>query len=225
MGWLQFSWNTLTAAAQNFFRHHAQGCCSVNVEFGLILNSFYEKVDSIQYYRTAYHEGTRLNLLNLLHVFRHRLCTDPRDKIFGLLGLVARDQHYHALRADYTLSTETSYRESFTHLLWSGGSLNLLARPEEEGRTLDLSTWVPDWTAKVKQLETDTYEQFNSSLGIYNTSLSTLPEIRFPDLITTLGVKGLLFDEVTTLAEPYRNYLDSDPESGDAYLTSKLYST
>ncbi|OAL56943.1 hypothetical protein IQ07DRAFT_23029 [Pyrenochaeta sp. DS3sAY3a] len=218
VGWLQFPWNTLAAAAYNFFRHHALECCFVRVEFGVNLESFYQKVDAIQYYRTAYHEGTRLNLVDLLHRFRHRLCTDPRDKIFGLLGLVAGDSPYHALRADYTLSTETSYREAFIHLLRSGGSLDILARPEEVGRTLDLPTWMPDWTAKIDQLEANTSRQVIGCLRIYNTSLSTLPEILFPDLITTLNVKGLLFNEITTLAEPYRNVLEKNPESEDASI-------
>ena len=224
VGWFQIAWSTLVAAAHSFFRHHALKCCSVPSETLGVLQTFYQKVDSIQRVRMDYHQGMQLDLPVLLHEFRNRSSTDPRDKIFALLGLVMRDPKYHALRADYTLSAEEVYKKAFISLLQATGNLNLLVRQLEVGRTLDLPTWIPDWTAKVDQLKADLHDYLRRNLHVYNTSCSTQPDIRWPDITTTLGVKGLLFDEIATLAEP-----DPNPhaitDSYIAYLKTLFNST
>jgi hypothetical protein len=48
------------------------------------------------------------NFTNLLRRFRHYQSTDPRDKIYALLGL---NPEYGRLRSDYDISAEQLYRK------------------------------------------------------------------------------------------------------------------
>ncbi|KAH7082449.1 heterokaryon incompatibility protein-domain-containing protein [Paraphoma chrysanthemicola] len=204
VGWLQFSWTMLAAATRSYIKHQTLCCCTV-YDSTATLNVFYVRVSDIDYCRARYHGHERLNLVLLLHDFRSRSSTDPRDKIFGLLGLVNRDPHYHGIQADYSLSPETAYEQVFLHLFRESGSLNALVRPSETKRTLDLPTWMPDWTARVSESTKDIEVRIISDLRLYNACLSTRMDVRWPGTTKRLVVKGLLFDKVAALLAPHPN--------------------
>ncbi|KAH7070744.1 heterokaryon incompatibility protein-domain-containing protein [Paraphoma chrysanthemicola] len=198
VGWLQFDWTTLAAAAHGFFRHQSLRCCTMYAQTST-LHIFYERVDEIERCRADYHRGGRLNLLSLLNEFRSRSSTDPRDKIFGLLGVVKKDPQYHGMQADYSLSVELAYRQVFLHLFRESKTMNSLVRPSETGRTLDLPTWMPDWTATVEESTKDIEYDLRNTLHLYNACLSTRMDVRWPGTAKTLVVKGLLFDRVAAI--------------------------
>lgn len=202
VGWLQIPWSTLVAAAGNFGEDARLDCCMPPLGTENILSNFQSLVLDIHDYRVRYHQMEHIELLDLLHAFRERLSSDPRDKIFGLLGLIQRDPRYPALHADYSLSTETVYQEIFISFLKDTGNLNLLVRQTEVERTLDLPTWIPDWTAKVSNRTADIHSIVRESLYLYKASRSTHSDIRWSSIAKTLGMKGLLFDEIATLPIP-----------------------
>jgi hypothetical protein len=88
------------------------------------------------------------DLLTLLLVSRHCDSTDPRDKVYSLLGLVG-ERLQSLITIDYSQSIEEvltrtaaaiiTCREDFELLAYA--SLSLGARHTEKG----LPTWVPDW--------------------------------------------------------------------------------
>jgi hypothetical protein len=51
---------------------------------------------------------------NIVGQFCHLSCTNPRDKIFGLMGLVV---HNEAVQVDYTASLDSVFAEAFASLL------------------------------------------------------------------------------------------------------------
>jgi hypothetical protein len=51
------------------------------------------------------HSQKHLPILELLDIYKNHKCTDPRDRVYGLLGL-ARD---NLVKADYTISVEDLY--------------------------------------------------------------------------------------------------------------------
>ncbi len=162
-------------------------------------------VSSINWAREVYHRGMYLRLPHLLHEFRDRLSTNPRDKIFALLGLVTGNPIYRALNADYTQSTEDTYKNVFIQLLRDEDSLNLLVRDTEQDRKLDLPTWMPDWSAQVDQSLRDIHAQVIKTLHIYQASKKTQPQVRWPISGKTLSIKAFQFDEVATIADPAPN--------------------
>ena len=83
------------------------------------------------------------------------LTTDPRDKIYSLLGLV-RDQKdpdphgkvdNNVIRPDYSLSVDAVFRQVTKSLIKHESSLALLSTVEDASLrvTLNLPSWVPDY--------------------------------------------------------------------------------
>jgi hypothetical protein len=95
------------------------------------------------------------DLLTLLLVSRHCDSTDPRDKIYSLLGLVG-ERLQSLITIDYSQSVEEVLtrtaaaiivcQEDFEVLAYA--SLSLGSRHTEKG----LPTWVPDWTEPVDDM-------------------------------------------------------------------------
>ncbi|KAI0142732.1 heterokaryon incompatibility protein-domain-containing protein [Xylariaceae sp. FL1272] len=85
-------------------------------------------------------------LLGILDTARHCQVSDPRDKVFGLLGLVP-DAMRDGLVADYNLSVEQLYVKLAVDLAAKHGYLPVLTRAGINARSLAaLPSWVPDWS-------------------------------------------------------------------------------
>ncbi|WAO89022.1 HET domain-containing protein [Fusarium falciforme] len=89
-------------------------------------------------------------LLELLVQCRFRQASDPRDKVYALLGLIDADADNSAgsfaIEADYRLSTSQVYCHATRQLLLQLGNLNVLGACTPT-TNLELPSWVPDWSA------------------------------------------------------------------------------
>jgi hypothetical protein len=100
-------------------------------------------------------EVGRYRLENLLSTHRVCLATDPRDKIYSLLGILSSDkppftdpQKAQCLVADYQLPVEILYTRVVRLLIESRGDLRML-RQRESNRERSLKylpSWVPDFS-------------------------------------------------------------------------------
>ena len=86
------------------------------------------------------------SLMPLLDRFRTRMATDPRDKVFGLLG-VASDAGHSDLVPDYNKSLVETYAMTAKWLLRRHESLAFLSLVEIKDKP-DLISWVPDFRYK-----------------------------------------------------------------------------
>lgn len=89
------------------------------------------------------------SLLQLLYDNRNAFCTDPRDKVFGILGLMEDNSPYLRL-IDYHLSVQEVYTQTAANLITDSQSLRLLSaagyRYSSSVSKDDLTpSWVPDW--------------------------------------------------------------------------------
>ncbi|KAI8673285.1 Cyclic nucleotide-binding domain-containing protein [Fusarium keratoplasticum] len=93
-------------------------------------------------------------LLGLLVQCRFRQASDPRDKVYALLGLIDagadadadNSAGSFAIEADYRLSTSHVYCHAARKLLLQSGNLNVLGACTPT-TNLELPSWVPDWSA------------------------------------------------------------------------------
>jgi hypothetical protein len=77
--------------------------------------------------------------------------TNPREKIFGLLGLTT-DSKLLALTPSYNASVQEVYTMWTRHLLLNGAPLVLYIAGTGFSRKLgDLPSWVPDWSQYQKE--------------------------------------------------------------------------
>jgi hypothetical protein len=87
-------------------------------------------------------------LLEVLYLCRTKLAADPRDKVFGILGLLPqeiRDQ----FPPNYSLSVKDVYTNVVDFLLTSTGRLDVICEAIHYPLHLSpirLPSWVPDWS-------------------------------------------------------------------------------
>ena len=89
------------------------------------------------------------SLLQLLYDNRNAMASDPRDKVFGVLGLMEDNSPYLSL-IDYELSCEKAYMQVAIGLWTESCSLRLLSAAgyqnrERASERKALPSWVPDW--------------------------------------------------------------------------------
>ncbi|KAJ9642859.1 hypothetical protein H2199_004380 [Coniosporium tulheliwenetii] len=73
--------------------------------------------------------------------------TDPRDKVYGLLGLVAGDYGLD-IQPDYAKTPAAVYQE-FARLALDKGDMEILSDAGDNNHSIvGLPSWAPDWTAR-----------------------------------------------------------------------------
>jgi Heterokaryon incompatibility protein (HET) len=128
----------------------------------------------------------------LLDLSRSKGCADPRDKVYGLLGLTA-PSFSAAVRTDYALPVDAVYKDAFLTHLEATGRLELLKHCVLSRRRISGPSWVPDWST------TDfaapiLSEQF--STGISRAHFKHLS----PDILEVTGLRSTVVQQVSSAA-------------------------
>lgn len=88
--------------------------------------------------------------LYLFWRWRFRQATDPRDKIYALLGMRSDVQLPSVPSCDYTVDVRTLFTRVTVDLINMCGDLNpLIGRRGEPSALADLPSWVVDWSGSV----------------------------------------------------------------------------
>jgi len=79
----------------------------------------------------------------------HQECSEPRDRVYGLLGLMPAS--FSSLIApDYSLSVTQVYKNAFLIYLQQKNDLHLLGQCRLAQRRADSPSWVPNWSLPLK---------------------------------------------------------------------------
>ena len=89
----------------------------------------------------------RMELLDLLQRFRYCIATDPRDKVYSLLGL-SSDVEQGDIGIDYMLPPQEVYKDVVRFFLARHKTLDILGAVMHHDSDLRhfLPSWVPDWS-------------------------------------------------------------------------------
>ncbi|KAK4041250.1 heterokaryon incompatibility protein-domain-containing protein [Parachaetomium inaequale] len=164
------------------------------------------------------HENRCVWARTLLHTLiraRNFKATDPRDKVYALLGLVHEyAQDKSGLIPAYELADAQPLAAAFTRsaiqiLEDGGGDLLLLSCVEgekyQQAATGRLPSWVPDWSSEEPTgLRVTGYERYAASGGLKQT-----PAIDRETL--SLRLSGVRLDRVTMVGESKRAALRGEP--------------
>ncbi|KAL7897449.1 heterokaryon incompatibility domain-containing protein [Trichoderma sp. SZMC 28014] len=168
--------------------------------------------------RRSYRAGRKIFLKDLLY---RRItpsdsplyvASDPRDLIFGLLGIIANSDALK-LRVDYQQTTSEVFTTATRALISIGdevqNSYHLDHCIPRQGNTGDaLPSWVPDWQnigkvgtrgRPMNYLRVSPID-FDATLGIHNP---TLPHNTNDDSLGTIHRAGCRVDIITDILQPY----------------------
>jgi len=153
--------------------------------------------------------------------------TDPRDKVYGLLGLAAdrNELEEFGILPDYSKSCQDVYISVAATLLRQGhiSALSLGQFPKFQ---LGLPSWVPDWSKPLgdtlQGISTDhmTPEpQYNASGSL----LQTMPIFSGIGPKMSVSVSGLIYDEVHDLGATWADFFSPQHTMQQPFIPAKRY--
>ncbi|KAF5374284.1 hypothetical protein D9758_004543 [Tetrapyrgos nigripes] len=161
------------------------------------------KLDTLNDLRQAVSRNKGESLRQLIVFSRSSLATDPRDKIYGLLGMMKEeDKSVGSIVVDYRKPISVVYADAMTHLFAKGQGPYFLSGVSLGGKRDGWPSWVPDFTAQVAwQREKD--EEFICGTTFYPRGVGVsgpgadADNGRILDDGKTLQVGGMFVDIVT----------------------------
>ncbi|KAK1831032.1 heterokaryon incompatibility protein-domain-containing protein [Podospora conica] len=162
---------------------------------GILTTGSPETLESLK--QTVFETGD--SLLKVLVLSRHRLASDPKDKVFGLLGILpARIQR--EFPADYAMSVREVYTGIVDYLIKTTESLDVICEAFSDNRynPHGLPSFVPDWS-RTGPAGTQSIRSTNN----YNAALGTKAECHFLDeRLCFLEISTVYIDEVRSHGMP-----------------------
>jgi len=185
---------------------HRNGCCSKfesymhveSRESGISLSSALGSMKMLNITRRL---KNSINFEYLLANFRSRLSADPRDKIYGMLGM-ATGVYQNFIKPEYTSSIEQVFESTIIKIIERTGMLNVFSLLCFNGRRkLDLPSFVVDWTVQIDLADVNHCVNRIASLGYYFASddgaelNSTVPG--------EIVLRGFIFDTVSKVSHKW----------------------
>jgi hypothetical protein len=136
------------------------------------------------------------SLLELLRITSTSFaCTDPRDRIFALLG-ITNDANL-SIRADYTKTAEDVYTEATMYLINAENNIDMLLDQRISRQTSSLPTWIPDFMNLKNSTEAGTPDGFLASSEKPVTSISYRnPSVSCGCTGSCLTLRAIRFDRI-----------------------------
>ncbi|KAE9375052.1 hypothetical protein N431DRAFT_373084 [Stipitochalara longipes BDJ] len=150
-----------------------------------------------------------VTLLDLLHDCRIFEATNPRDKVYGLLGIAPPDSEATLVQVDYNKSVEEIYEDVARLILVSSGNLDLLSVPQSESQFGErMPSWAPDWSHTASSRldlvfpanHGDIMSEPTREFAASKRSMST-PEFKEPHILV---ISGYFIDSIAQLSEIIR---------------------
>ncbi|KAF3769421.1 hypothetical protein M406DRAFT_36164 [Cryphonectria parasitica EP155] len=156
--------------------------------------------------------------LDVLARFKFAQSTDPRDKIYGLLGLVSEE---HPIKVDYNKTVAQVFANLCQFLIDSSGTLDIICQNpwqadetqrQEQRRINELPSWVADFTMKRYSDISDRFSAFLfAQRGIFNAGPKNCEvPCRISDDRLAIQVKAVFIGTIGQILQP--GYFDGNPE-------------
>ena len=136
-------------------------------------------------------------LPDVLSLMRENACTDDRDRVYGILGLLGKDTI--PFNVSYKKSVEEVYIEAVQTYVEKVGKLTILSFAERELRSsFDSSTpsWCPDWRngCDTKLLQFCVRQEPLSqdmNMTLYSATKNNIVRARFCNMPPSLKIEGM----------------------------------
>ena len=105
------------------------------------------------------------SLLHVMRALRRKTCSDPRDKVFGILGILSPYTRSE-FPVDLSLSVKEVYINVVDYLLSTTESLDVICESIHfplHTNSADLPSWVPDWSHSPETAALGSWYNFSAS--------------------------------------------------------------
>jgi hypothetical protein len=206
-GSMTISWKAFAEANRRLIRAAWENEVRQHVDLHDVANTNIATVkylEELRYAKTLQHP-----LYPMLVRTRTSDATDPRDKLYAILGLVdERDDP--RLRPDYTLTVEEVYTKLAMTIITRSQSLDCLGSAGLV-RDHDVPSWVADWTVQHDRTPQPFYQtgqrRRDDGVGeqggnIFNASKDITPQIVFSKIGKRLVARGFCLDKIEKVSMP-----------------------
>ncbi|CAN9214695.1 unnamed protein product [Alternaria alternata] len=141
----------------------------------------------------------RPSLLQLLEWYRYTESGDSRDKVYAFVGL-SSEQETRPLAVNYQLSVREVFSDVTRHLLDSLQSLKIFSLkkyPVDGEPTLELPSWVPDFTVQNPVRLINEHRTFAASKG-----LGWIDPLYLPD--SKLQLRGFKLEKIASVGVAFK---------------------
>ena len=202
----RFSSATLRDFVLNTFAHEVKCCVNelslieVNKQFG---KSVYGYLNRFVYLEMPRQPSFEKNFLSTLFMFQERVSSDPRDKLYGFLGLGSSDD-IETAEPDYSLPIETVLENFTTRWIKRTRDLKVFSYLTES--RLRIPTFVVDWTANPVNKGMSAIADRRYCLKLYDASGGR--NLSITDISPgQISILGFVFD---TIKDTFEYAVDKD---------------
>lgn len=185
------------------FNKHFQKCCVDGPESGgYNLVNIQNRIVELERIEHLRENRTLVGFLKLAGVYRYRIATDPRDMIYGLLGM---SLDLDSTVIDYQLPVTEAYEVATLALISKTGNLDVFSHILEyaERTPFDspggLPSWIPNWRSEYRFQVLRYSAQRQETFALFQASGDIQMDITrvSPGKV---AISGLEFDTVEELA-------------------------
>ncbi|KAF5868701.1 putative heterokaryon incompatibility protein [Botrytis fragariae] len=208
--------NDLSAIFNSQLAHSKDGC---NPRKSGFITTSLMKMRFVREYRDG---NASSSLEGLLNIFGERRCSDPRDKIYGLLGILATEE-VNFIHPDYSIDIVLLYGNTVMDIINKARNLDILSQlwPRKWHCTGILAgqgpSWIRDWTAeRPSHVLVDTvseryrlFPKFSAS----GKSSAIVKERRKLGIV----IRGIFLNSLQVLGRPNDVEVDNDEEMAMTY--------
>ncbi|KIW09132.1 uncharacterized protein PV09_00070 [Verruconis gallopava] len=162
------------------------------------------------------------DILWLLQSARSFGSTDPRDKVYSLLGLIPKEMSsLSRIKPDYTVSVEECYKQTALAIISHTNNLDVLLTDRQTKCEFQLPSWVPDWSqldrpapiVLLQTVEKATDEASKQPMFCASLEVNWTPDV---DRATnSLILSGYVLDRLVLLEDvltvPEMDFVDLNP--------------
>lgn len=196
LGQWRLSRSTSQISHNNYVRHWI-GCCAsllglLPVKYNFVPNQAVTHVSNL-ITPPETHNVSEMDVV--LRSYRNRLCQDPRDRIYGLLGLVDRKDRA-GVEPDYSLSIQEVYVQVMeTILAHADRDLKCFTGSGFSSKRHQLPSWVRDLSAPLDSITTNFEMSRHHLYRFYDAALGTDSDLKVFSQYMLAGT-GALIDEI-----------------------------
>ncbi|KAL2062121.1 hypothetical protein VTL71DRAFT_6387 [Oculimacula yallundae] len=139
-------------------------------------------------------------LLELLLSHKSKKSTDPKDKVYALIGVSDSVNTFGTI--DYSQSMREVYTHTAQHIITTSRRLDVICVKQHDLNRYNLPSWVPDWT-RLPSNASATVVGLHHHLPAFTASGTTLAKFQFLSN-GVLKVAGLIIDTISIIGMAFK---------------------